>query len=285
MPSLGRFASADTIVPNEVDPQAWNRYSYVRNNPLIYNDPSGHCWGLASGMRDWNFLNYGTTCSNMDMAWNIVTHPNATWGERAGAGAYLAAEGGAHVGVAVGGGVVAAKAAAPVVPVVKQAVKTVLIYANMAYQALTTAYPTTTAVVGGLAETAGECALTGGGCTTLDYVVGGATAGAAPRISTPSNSSSGRLQYDANAVGPHTTFRRNGTTGEIDHYATYDWHSNTHPNNPHPFEMTIRVDMVGPSHYNSAINQRIFTPHVHDRGTLGGIRPALPDELTRRIPQ
>jgi RHS repeat-associated protein len=107
VPSLGRFASADTIVPNEVDPQAWNRYSYVRNNPLIYNDPSGHCWGLASGMRDWNFLNYGTTCSNMDMAWNIVTHPNATWGERAGAGIYLAAEGLAHAGVVAGGTVAA----------------------------------------------------------------------------------------------------------------------------------------------------------------------------------
>ena len=24
------------------NPQAWNRYSYVRNNPIRYNDPSGH---------------------------------------------------------------------------------------------------------------------------------------------------------------------------------------------------------------------------------------------------
>jgi RHS repeat-associated protein len=41
-PMLGRFISADTIVPSAADPQSLNRYSYVRNNPLIYTDPSGH---------------------------------------------------------------------------------------------------------------------------------------------------------------------------------------------------------------------------------------------------
>jgi RHS repeat-associated protein len=39
---LARFISADTIVPGPFDPQALNRYSYVRNNPLIYTDPSGN---------------------------------------------------------------------------------------------------------------------------------------------------------------------------------------------------------------------------------------------------
>ncbi len=39
---LGRFLSADTIVPNPLDPQDLNRFSYVRNNPLRYVDPSGH---------------------------------------------------------------------------------------------------------------------------------------------------------------------------------------------------------------------------------------------------
>ncbi|MBC6962635.1 MAG: hypothetical protein DWB48_07870, partial [Nitrosomonas sp.] len=39
---LGRFLSADTIVPNPLDPQDLNRFSYVRNNPLRYIDPSGH---------------------------------------------------------------------------------------------------------------------------------------------------------------------------------------------------------------------------------------------------
>ena len=39
---LGRFISADTIVPSATDPQALNRYSYARNNPILFNDPSGH---------------------------------------------------------------------------------------------------------------------------------------------------------------------------------------------------------------------------------------------------
>ena len=42
-PQLGRFTSPDTIVPKPDSPQAINRYSYGYNNPLKYDDPSGHC--------------------------------------------------------------------------------------------------------------------------------------------------------------------------------------------------------------------------------------------------
>ena len=41
-PILGRFISADTIIPGPFDPQAFNRYTYVRNNPIVYSDPSGN---------------------------------------------------------------------------------------------------------------------------------------------------------------------------------------------------------------------------------------------------
>jgi len=41
-PTLGRFISADTLVPNPGDPQSLNRYTYTLNNPLKYTDPSGH---------------------------------------------------------------------------------------------------------------------------------------------------------------------------------------------------------------------------------------------------
>lgn len=36
------MVSADTIVPDPGNPQAWNRYSYVNNNPINLTDPSGH---------------------------------------------------------------------------------------------------------------------------------------------------------------------------------------------------------------------------------------------------
>jgi RHS repeat-associated protein len=37
----GRWLSADPNIPDPEDPQSYNRYSYVRNNPLTYIDPSG----------------------------------------------------------------------------------------------------------------------------------------------------------------------------------------------------------------------------------------------------
>jgi RHS repeat-associated protein len=41
---VGRFISADTIVPGAGNPQALNRYAYTMNNPVRYTDPSGHCF-------------------------------------------------------------------------------------------------------------------------------------------------------------------------------------------------------------------------------------------------
>ena len=44
---IGRFISADSIVPHPGDPQAFNRYAYVRNSPLNLIDPNGHDWWNA----------------------------------------------------------------------------------------------------------------------------------------------------------------------------------------------------------------------------------------------
>lgn len=41
-PHLGRFISPDPIIPNLYNPQDFNAYSYVRNNPLKYTDPTGN---------------------------------------------------------------------------------------------------------------------------------------------------------------------------------------------------------------------------------------------------
>jgi len=45
-PVLGKSLSADSIVQAPEDPQTLNRYSYARNNPIIYTDPSGHWFGI-----------------------------------------------------------------------------------------------------------------------------------------------------------------------------------------------------------------------------------------------
>ena len=52
--SAGRFSTVDpelNINAALLDPQRWNRYAYVRNNPLRYIDPDGRdIWDLFAGM-------------------------------------------------------------------------------------------------------------------------------------------------------------------------------------------------------------------------------------------
>lgn len=41
-PALSRFAQADSIIPGAGNPQAYDRYAYVFNNPINGTDPTGH---------------------------------------------------------------------------------------------------------------------------------------------------------------------------------------------------------------------------------------------------
>ena len=41
-PATARFITPDSIVPNPNDGQDYNRYTYVRNNPVKYSDPTGN---------------------------------------------------------------------------------------------------------------------------------------------------------------------------------------------------------------------------------------------------
>jgi hypothetical protein len=49
---LGRFTGADPLLSSgrTLNPKTWNRYSYVLNNPLLFNDPTGlyECEGTKS---------------------------------------------------------------------------------------------------------------------------------------------------------------------------------------------------------------------------------------------
>jgi len=133
---LGRFVQPDTIIPG--GPQGLNRYSYVANNPVNFNDPTGHrpcgdgeLFDCDGKKQDPNVDPYspplghdddekdkGDKCTyhlcsedtnlyelgweNFGQAWSIYTDPNASYGQKYGAGVYLGAWGGAHAMFTVG---------------------------------------------------------------------------------------------------------------------------------------------------------------------------------------
>jgi hypothetical protein len=43
-PYINRFLQPDSIIPNPLNPQSYNRYSYVTNRPVNFNDPTGHTY-------------------------------------------------------------------------------------------------------------------------------------------------------------------------------------------------------------------------------------------------
>jgi len=67
-PALSRWLSADTVVPDSNNPQSFNRYSWVRNNPLKFIDPSGFCEGTADNHP-----------ASEDACWNWIAQIQATY--------------------------------------------------------------------------------------------------------------------------------------------------------------------------------------------------------------
>ncbi len=57
---IGRFITADNIIDGEYSTQGWNRFSYVKNNPVRYKDPSGHL------SKEQNFANFGNNFATID---------------------------------------------------------------------------------------------------------------------------------------------------------------------------------------------------------------------------
>jgi RHS repeat-associated protein len=80
--SIGRFASADTLVPDPMNPQQFNRYTYTLNNPLRFTDSTGHCAEYDDEC--WEYLEFyfchGLGCSGPD-GWQqwIIAVGDSIW--------------------------------------------------------------------------------------------------------------------------------------------------------------------------------------------------------------
>jgi RHS repeat-associated protein len=80
-PTIGRFVSPDTIVQNYTNPQCFNRYSYVLNNPLKYVDPTGMKFDVNyDNWTEQDYLNwfaYGATAMPVEQAYqNMMNDPD-----------------------------------------------------------------------------------------------------------------------------------------------------------------------------------------------------------------
>ena len=74
-PYINRFLQPDTIVPDLSNPQGWNRFSYVTNRPVNFNDPTGH--SMDDGCKDYG-CDFGTSSSTFS---NSSYTPESTGGD------------------------------------------------------------------------------------------------------------------------------------------------------------------------------------------------------------
>jgi RHS repeat-associated protein len=68
-PLLRRFLNADENIQDPANTQNYNKYGYVMNNPLMYNDPDGEFWMMLAGALVGGYLN-GVAANNGN--WNPV---------------------------------------------------------------------------------------------------------------------------------------------------------------------------------------------------------------------
>jgi RHS repeat-associated protein len=70
-PLLARMTSADPTVTDPTNPQGWNRYSYVGNDPLAFTDPNGFSWLSNFFHSVSNFISQNWTAL-LNIALNVV---------------------------------------------------------------------------------------------------------------------------------------------------------------------------------------------------------------------
>ena len=71
--SIGRFMRPDPINGNPANPQSWNLYAYVRNNPVNATDPTGLFYISSSSMKNIMAMFGGTSGMGSETATNQTT--------------------------------------------------------------------------------------------------------------------------------------------------------------------------------------------------------------------
>ena len=94
LPASGAFLSPDPWRGDPSEPSSLAPYGYARANPIVYLDPSGRCYGAIDWLRGIPLEDIN--CRNLDLALTIYGHPNASYGQKSAASAYIGAWGIGH---------------------------------------------------------------------------------------------------------------------------------------------------------------------------------------------
>jgi RHS repeat-associated protein len=85
----GRFTSVDPLMASAdiINPQTFNRYVYVGNNPVNITDPTGELWGVSGNVVQWfkdkeaivaaGFTAYNSLIGYVQGVGNVALNPNA----------------------------------------------------------------------------------------------------------------------------------------------------------------------------------------------------------------
>jgi RHS repeat-associated protein len=95
------------------------------------------------------------------------------------------------------------------------------------------------------------------------------------------NRAQNHLQPETGAQGPHSSFKRDPKTGEVKKHAEYT----PNPQNPTGFDEVQRTDLnlQGKAHRNTLTGQRVGPPHTQGKNIPGEVRPALPNEIPKKL--
>jgi RHS repeat-associated protein len=77
--NLGRFIRPDDVLADQdpSEPQSWNLFEYVRNNPILNVDPSGNACVSTDGGKTWsNDKSGGETCEQVEANWKKQKEDN-----------------------------------------------------------------------------------------------------------------------------------------------------------------------------------------------------------------
>jgi RHS repeat-associated protein len=76
---LGRFMQADPMIDGATDSQGYNRYTYVRNNPLAYTDPTG--FKRSGGLKNFHKLMKAASYVTGGLIGGYIVN-NTKWGKQ-----------------------------------------------------------------------------------------------------------------------------------------------------------------------------------------------------------